>query len=596
MKNSLSLRAAALATLALALAACDNRNANNNSGTTSAGGGTSTASGATGTLVVQESADIPTLDPGTTYDTSSGQVVENLYETLLTYQGSSLSDLRPLLATEWRAANDGREYRFTLREGVKFHSGNDFTCADAEYTFRRNLVTNTSDSGNWFLSESLLGTGSNANDDSSITWERITNAVKCDGGTLVFTLPKVDPAFLSKLAYTGQSIVDSEHAKKIGEWDGTEATWKAAVGQDLTGSPLAQNPSGTGAYRFLQKTSSALTAEAFADYWGEKAKIKNVIIQVVPEQAARQQAFLRGDADLIETGGRPIVEEQLRGQPGVAVLDDLPDISAFGISMNQNIKDASLLGSGQLNGQGIPANFFSDVDVRRGFVASFDVPTYIEEVQGGKGEARNFLLPDTFPGYDQSLAAPEFNLDAARQAFQRAWGGRVWQQGFTLTATYRAGSVPAQTAMELLKRNIESLNPKFRVNIQSKQWSEILEDGGAGREVMIITGWAPDYADADNFVHTFYASDGYYQPRLNFKDAQIDGWIGEARTITDAERRNELYGQVARRALDQAYYVLMPSNPGILAYRDNLQGISRETFNPMLAFRTGTYWKDLSKS
>ncbi|BDP42063.1 peptide ABC transporter substrate-binding protein [Deinococcus aetherius] len=600
MKKSLPLRAAALATLALALAACDNRNANNNNtgggNTTASGGTTSPAGGASGTLVVQESADIPTLDPGTTYDTGSGQAVENLYETLVTYQGNSLSELGPLLATEWTTGQGGREYRFTLREGVKFHSGNDFKCADAEYTFRRNLVTNTSSSGNWFLSESLLGTGSNANDDKSITWERITNAVKCDGETLVFTLPKADPAFLSKLAYTGQSIVDSAHAKKIGEWDGTEATWKAAVGKDLTGSPLSQNPSGTGAYRFLSKNSNAFTAEAFGDYWGDKAKIKNVVIQIVPEQAARQQAFLRGDADLIETGGRPIVEAQLRGKPGVAILDDLPDISAFGIFMNQDIKGEGRLGSGKLDGQGIPANFFSDVNVRKGFVSAFDVPTYIKQVQSGKGEPRNFLLPDSFPGYDQDLAAPKFDLDAAREAFQKAWNGQVWKNGFTVNATYRAGSVPAQTAMELLKQNIESLNPKFKVNIQGKQWSEILQDGDQGKEILIMTGWAPDYADPDNFVHTMYSSEGFYHPRANFTDPQLDAWVQEARTTTDTERRNELYSQIAKRAQDQAYYILMPSNPGILAYRDNLQGIGKDTFNPMLAFRTGTLWKDLSKS
>lgn len=571
--------AVALATLALSLAAC------NKQGNTGAGS----------TLVIQESADIPTLDPGTSYDTGSGQVVENLYETLLTYKGNSLTELTPLLATEWAEGNDGREYRFTLREGVKFHTGNEFKCADAEYTFRRNLVTNTGESGNWFLSESLLGTGANANDDQSITWQRITDAVKCDGETLVFTLPKADPAFLAKLAYTGQGIVDSAHAKEIGEWDGTEATWKAAVGKDLMGSPLAKDPSGTGAYRLNEKTATSLSATAFDDYWGDKAQIKNVIIQLVPEQAARLQAFEKGDADIVETGGRPIIEEQLKGKPGIAILDNLPDTGAFGFSMNQNMKDATKIGSGKLDGQGIPANFFSDVDVRRGFVAAFNVPQYIKEVQAGKGEARNFLLPDTFPGYDKNLAAPKFDLDAARAAFQKAWNGEVWKNGFTLNATYRAGSVTAQTGMELLKQNIESLNPKFRMNIVAKQWSDILRDGNAGKELMIVTGWAPDYADPDNYVHTFYSSDGYYQPRLNLKDTQLDTWINEARSITDTERRNKLYSDIARRAADQAYYVLLPSNPGILAYRDTLKGVSNDAFNPMLAFRTGTLWKALSK-
>lgn len=578
MTYNRTLSALALATLSLTLASC-NRNAGN---------------GAQSTLVVQSSADIPTLDPGTTYDTSSGQVVENLYETLVTYQGNSLTELAPLLATEWQEGNEGREYRFTLREGVKFHTGNPFACADAEYTFRRNLVTNTAESGNWFLAESLLGTGSNANDDTGITWQRITEAVRCDGQTLVFTLPKADPAFLSKLAYTGQGIVDSAHAKEIGEWDGTEATWKEAVGKDLVGSPLANDPSGTGAYKLLKKDASAVTAQAFEDYWGEKPSIQNVIIQKVPEPATRIQAFLKGDADLIETGGRPTIETQLQGQPGVATVDDLPDTGAFGISMNQNVTGGQL-GSGKLDGQGIPANFFNDVDVRRGFAAAFDTDTYIREVQNGKGEPRNVMLPDTFPGYDSSIEANTFNLDNARAAFQRAWGGQVWQNGFTLNVSYRAGSRPAQLGMEMLKKNIEAMNPKFRVNLVAKEWSQVLKDAREGKEAMVMTGWAPDYADADNFIHTSYHSRGYFEPRTRIKDAQMDAWIDEARSITDTERRNELYSNVARRALDQAYYILMPSSPGILAYRDAVKGISADTYNPMLSFTTGTLWKNLSK-
>ncbi|WP_019585363.1 ABC transporter substrate-binding protein [Deinococcus apachensis] len=594
----------ALTTLALTLAACDKPNANKDTGSsgttastsTDSTGSTSTSSGANSVLVVQESADIPTLDPGTSYDTASGQAVENLYETLVTYKGSSLTELQPLLATKWDISNDGKTYRFTLRDGVKFHSGNDFKCADAEYTFRRNLVTNTSSSGNWFLSESLLGTPSNANDDQSVTWAKISTAVKCDGETLVFSLPKADPAFLAKLAYIGQGIVDSQHAKEIGEWDGTEATWKAAVGKDLTGSPLSQDPSGTGAYRFVSKDATAFRAEAFDGYWGDKAKIKNVVIQIVPEAAARIQAFLKGDADLIEAGTRPVVEEQLKGKPGVAVVDNLPDTGAWGIFMNEAIKGTDRLGSGKLDGQGIPANFFSDLNVRKGFVAAFDVPTYIKEVQGGKGEPRNFLLPETFPGYDSDLAAPKFDLDAAKAAFQQAWGGQVWENGFTINATYRAGSVSMQTAMELLKKNIEAINPKFKVNLVSKQWSEIIQDGDAGKEILIMTGWAPDYADPDNFVHTMYSSEGFYHPRAGFTDPQLDGWVQEARSTSDTEKRNELYTKIAERAQEQAYYILLPSNPGILAYRDNLRGISEDTFNPMLAFRTGTLWKDLSKS
>lgn len=578
MKNK-TLSAVALATLSLTLAACNNKQ----------------AGGADSALVIQQSADVPTLDPGTTYDTSSGQIVENMYETLVGYEGNDITEVKPVLATEWQASNGDKEYRFTLRDGVKFHTGNDFTCADAEYTLRRNLVTNTADSGNWFLSESLLGTPSNASDDTSITWAKISSAVKCDGNTLVFTLPAVDPAFLTKLAYIGQGIVDSKHAKEIGEWDGTEATWKDWVGKDLMGSELNKQPSGTGAYKLVNRDANAITLTAFDGYWGEtKPQIKNVILQKVPEEAARVQAFLKGDADFIEVP-RAIISTQLQGKDGVAVLDELPNTTASGFSMNEKIAAGGALGSGKLDGQGIPSDFFKDPDVRRGFVAAFDVPTYIEQVQEGKGAPRNFLLPDSFPGYDSNLEAAKFDLDLAKAAFQRAWGGQVWENGFRINVSYRAGAQAQQTAMELLKKNIEALNPKFKVNIVGKEWSELINSKNVPKEAMVLSAWAPDYADPDNFVSTFYASNGYYGPRLNANDAQLDTWIKEARGTTDTARRDELYSQIAKRAQEQAYYVIMPASPTVFPYRENIKGVSADTFNPMIAFTSGTYWKNLSK-
>ncbi|MFC6590753.1 ABC transporter substrate-binding protein [Deinococcus lacus] len=606
-------RILALTTLTLLMAACDTKTettttktetttetpapaagTDTTATTPDAAATTTPAGGKADTLVIQYASDVPTLDPGTSYDTSSGELIENMYETLVTYKGNSLTELEGLLATEWKEEEGGLKYRFTLRPDVKFHSGNAMTCADAEYTFERNLVTNTSDSGNWFIAESLLGTGANANDDDTITWERIDKAVECDGEALVFTLPKVDPAFVSKLAYSGQSIVDSKHAKEIGEWDGTEKTWKENVGKELNGSPLDKKPSGTGPYMLVSENPTTYVFKAFDGYWGGAPKIKNVIRSVVPEQSSRLQALQAGDADMVETGGREVIEAQLAGKPNITVIDNLPNVSAFALSMNEKIADGSAaLGSGKLDGQGIPADFFSDADVRRGFVSAFDYQGFIDQVLLGKGATRNVLLPDTFPGYDKNLAGPEFNLDKATESFKKAWGGKVWENGFTINAVYRAGSTPAQTMMEMFKQNVESINPKFKVNIQEKQWSDILKDAKDGKEAIVSTGWSPDYADPDNFIHTFYHSDGYYQPRANFADAEIDAWIDEARSTTDTAKRAELYSKIAKKAQDEAYYIIQPASIGINATNAAVKGISAESFNPM--YGGGWLWKNLTK-
>lgn len=548
------------------------------------------------TLVVMESADIPTLDPTATYDTGSGQVVENIYETLLTYKGSSLEKLEGLLATKWSISNGGKTYTFDLRKGVKFHTGNPFTCKDVEYSIERNLVTNSAESGNWFIAESLLGTGANANDDKKITWARIDKAVECNAkGQAVFTLPKADPAFLAKMAYAGQSIVDSKHAISIGEWKGTEADWKNWIGKDLQGSNLNDKPSGTGAYKFVRRDANALLATAFDGYWGKKPALKNVILQKVGELSARQQALLKGDADLIEAGTRANIESQLKGKPGVTIIDNLPNTTSAAIFMNQKITAGNRLGSGKLDGKGIPSNFFADANVRRAFAYAFDYGRYIKDVQQGKGMQRTMLLPDSFMGYDPKVKKYTFDMAKAKSYFQKAHGGQVWKNGFTLNVAYRVNNVAQQTAMEILKANVESLNPKFRINIEAKEWSALLNDSKTGKEPMIIMAWAPDYADPDNFIHTFYSSNGYYYTRSNWKDASVDKWIDQARSTTNVATRKRLYSLVGQRAYEQSPFVLIPAGIGIMTARDNLVGVSKANFNPMVSFAWGTLWKDISK-
>ncbi len=548
------------------------------------------------TLVIQSAGDYPTLDPVMTYDTGSGQYVENIYETLLQYKGSSVRDLQPMLATGYKITSGGKVVTFDLRKNVKFHSGNAFDCADAEYTFRRALVVNSAESWTWFLSEPLLGTPSNANQDRSITWARITKAVDCNAqGQLVFNLAKVDPAFLAKLVFAGASIVDREHAIKIGEWDGTEKTWKTWVGKDLNDSALSKNPSGTGAFSLVKRDANATILKAFPKYWGGAPALQNVIVQKVGEQATRLEALKRGDADLVETGPRPVLA-QLRGQPGLRIIDDLPNIGSSVIFMNEKISDAKALGSGKLDGKGIPANFFSDVNVRRAFSYALDYQRYIQEVQLGKGTQRTMALPDSFPGYDAKVRKYTFDKAKATAYFKRAFGGKLWKEGFTFTAHYRAGAVAQQTMMEMLKQAVESLNPKFKMNVEGKQWSEMLRDSKDGGEAMILMAWAPDYADPDNFVNTFYHSEGYYGPRLNYKDTSVDAWVTQARTTTDAAKRNRLYSLIGNRAFETAPFILLPAGTGFTVVRENLKGVSKDAFNPMLSFSyTGTYWRELSK-
>jgi ABC-type transport system substrate-binding protein len=65
-----------------------------------------------------------TLDPAVAYDSASTAAIQNIYETLVTYAGSQVREVFPLLAESWEVSDDNRYYSFQVRPGVRFHNGN----------------------------------------------------------------------------------------------------------------------------------------------------------------------------------------------------------------------------------------------------------------------------------------------------------------------------------------------------------------------------------------------------------------------------------------------------------------------------------------
>lgn len=256
------------------------------------------------------------LDPTRAYDTSSGAILENVYETLFTFDDPAIDRLKPALATGYQILNDGLTYRFQLRPGVQFHSGNTMTCKDVAWSIKYGLVTAAPEGAtSYLLGKQFVGSQATGDDPetflSEVTWAEIDGAVTCpdgpDGLVADLNIQAPDPAFMAVLAYTAFSVIDSEWAIANGVWDGTEATWQEWLGRDLTGEFLHRNMSGTGAYKLVQWGDASLIATRFDAYWGGAPSIENVVFNYVDEEATRILALQQGDADRILLGDRKSV-------------------------------------------------------------------------------------------------------------------------------------------------------------------------------------------------------------------------------------------------------------------------------------------------
>lgn len=562
------------------------------------------------TFVYQSFGDVDTLDPVQAYDTASGQVIENVYEGLYGYAGESVTEYEPKLATAYTASEDGLTYTFTLREGVTFHSGNPFTCADVEYSIQRALVTNPPDSGSWILMEPLTAKYSDANtelgegatdEQYAELYATIDNSVVCNSDTEVqFNLAQTDPGFFSKLLFYAAYIVDSEYAKANGMWDGTEATWRDWIGVDLREYHLQTNMSGTGAYKLVAwEPGIRVVAEGNDAYWGGAPAIKNVVLQQVEDEAARIQALKAGDADEIILGSRSSLP-QVEGQPGVKVYDAFTDdslgwtsvaVNSVSLVQNINAEDNPNVGSGKLDGLGIPADFFTDINVRKCFNYAFDRDAYINDVLLGAGNTITMALPTSYLGYDASVPEYALDLEAAEEACRAAWNGELWDKGMYMTIAYNTGNTSRQTVAEILKSNLEFLNPKFVIETRGIQWSQFLDERGNNKLPVSIIGWVPDYADPDNYINTFYASDGYYGAQNGISIPGVDELNTQARTSLDPEERKALYSQIANTAYEYSPYILLPQGVPYLVMSDKVQGVY---LNPM--YSASYLWKDISKN
>ncbi|MGH2426295.1 MAG: ABC transporter substrate-binding protein, partial [bacterium] len=160
------------------------------------------AAPAANTLVyVADISDMISLDPAVAYEFSGVLVAQNVYDTLVAFEGENLTTLKPRLAQSWTIRDTGSAWNvtFKLRPGVKFSTGRPVTAEAVAFSIDRVIGLNKSPA---FLFKDVAGLN-----------EGDTRAV--DSSTVEVTLPKTasPQAFLSVLTFTVGAVVDPEEAK-----------------------------------------------------------------------------------------------------------------------------------------------------------------------------------------------------------------------------------------------------------------------------------------------------------------------------------------------------------------------------------------------
>ena len=540
------------------------------------------------TLVVAHKGEMESLDPVYSYDGVTHGLLINVYDTLLKFDGSSLTDLLPSVSTAVPSKEnglisaDGRTYTFPIRKGIKFQGGEDLTPEDVRYSLLRFLLSDVSGGPSSLLLEPVLGVSSTRNDKGEIVvnFKDATNAIRVDGDNVVVTLKRPFAPFLSIIARWSY-IVSKDWAASHGAWDGTEETWKQFNNFAKDSSPFFAVANGSGPFSVARWDIAAkrLTLAANENYFAGAPKLKFIHMLTVDEPSTLRLMLETGDADVAEISTK--FAAQIKGNPEVTLYDNLPRLRTDPViffTLDINMQANPDVGSGKLDGQGIPADFFADKNLRQAFEYAFDYDSFLKESMEGRGERAIGPAPAGLVKYDKDFKQYPFDLKKAEELFKKAWGGQVWEKGFKFTITYNTSGDMRQIASEILKRNVESLNSKFQIDLRGVTWPSFLEKTAKRQMPMWARGWVADYADAHNFYFPFLHSQGRYALSQGYKNPQVDALIERAVAETNFAKRSALYKQVHNLMHEDAMQIYTVHPTGLWAMRKNVKSF---TDNPV---------------
>ncbi len=530
------------------------------------------------TFVVATYGDARWLDPAVDYESAGNEILQNCYETLVFYNGSSTTDLIPVLATviptveNGGISEDGLNWTFHIRSGVKFHDGNVMTPEDVAFSIQRTLKINHLGAPSWILGQALIpGYVNGVAIDSAL----INDCVSYDNTnmTVTFHLAIKYPAFIQGLAYTVASVTEKAWVQANmpqGDQFGVRTTY------------LSTHIMGTGPFKLADWAQKQyIRLDRFDDYWQGPAKLAHVLIKQISSQATREMLLFSGDADMIAVNAE--YRNDVRNRADVRIVEGLTTYNIGFIGLTQNITVDPNLAIGD-----IPANFFSDIHLRKAFVAAFDDQKYIRDVLQGAAVQPNSVIPNGMFGWTNDTPYQMYDPDTIVAELKLAndtrpgHTGSYWDNGFTIEMYYNADNTNRMAGCLMMKAALENASKdsthRIVVNVNSMEWSAFNNANDAGNMPLFYLGWMPDYADADDYVQPFLLSTGIYGGPLGLHNDTLDALIIAASQELNQTKRGEMYAEISLSAYENAIYIYTDIATNFHAERTWVKGY---IFNPM---------------
>jgi len=500
------------------------------------------------TLRWARAGDSLTLDPHAQNEGPTHTLAHQMYEPLL--QRNMEAQVIPALATEWGTTDDPTVWRFKLREGVKFHNGEDFNADDVVFSLERAMKPTSA------MKEQLSS---------------VASVTKVDDFTVDIKTEGPNPLMPNNL--TNLFMMDSGWTVD----NGSAEPQDVANGGD---NHAARNTNGTGAFKLVSRVVDEKTVlEANDEYWGKgefPLEVSEIIYTPIQSAATRVAALLSGEVDFIQ-------DVPVQDLARVAQTDGLQVLKA---AQNRVIFFGMNSGDDDLTTDNIEGkNPLADVRVRQAMNMAIDRDAIQRVVMREQSSPTGVIMPPFVNGWTEGLDAyPEPDNEKAKALMAEAG----YADGFSIVLNcpndrYINDEAICQAAVGMLGRIGVTVNLDAKPKAQHFPLIQNKETD------FYMLGWGVPTFDSEyifNFlVHTTTDELGSWNG-TRYSNTDIDAKIVSLASETDLEARNATVAEIWETV--QAATLYLPVHNQILNWgmKDGIEFPVQPEDQPHMKFLT----------
>ena len=442
------------------------------------------------------------LDPHKALAAGTKEILFNVYEGLLKpdSQGNNI----PAVAESYTVSEDLMTYTFKLRDGIKFHNGKNVTADDVKYSIDK--FAGISDGSEPLVSAFSVIEEVNIIDDKTVD--------------VVLNTPDTDlPTYLA--------MVSAAIIPKDNENPDTVAI-------------------GTGPYKYVSRSPQEnVICEAFDDYWGEKANIKNVTFKVEANADSIVMDRLGGAIDFY---ARLTIDQVKQLNDEFSVYEGTMNL-VQALYLNNNVKP------------------FDDVRVRQALSYATDVDEILDITAEGKGtKIGSSMFPAFGKYYDESLSELyPTDIEKAKELLKEAG----YENGFNMTITVPSNYQPHIDVAQVLAEQYKKIG--VNAEIQLVEWNSWLSDVYTGRNFeSTVIGVDASYLAASALLSRFESTAA--NNFINFKSDAYDKAYNKTLTTADDDERTALYLECEKILADEAANVYIQDLPEYVVLNKKFTG------------------------